>query len=354
MELERHIYFMKKALDLAKRGEYTVSPNPMVGCIIVKNGNIISEGWHGRAGEAHAEVIALSKVGGLAVGADMYITLEPCCHYNRTPPCTNAIIAAQIKRVIIPLQDPNPEISGRSIEILQNAGIEVLTGVYYEEALKLNQIFFHYQKSRTPYVIAKWAMSLDGKTITNINDDRKLSSEESLKHLHLNRAKVDAILIGANTAITDNPQLTCRDSKYKDRNPLRIVLSGKLNLPEGLRIFQNQNEAKTIIATLANSPQKQVEKFELLDIEVLRLNKNEQSQVDICSLLIELGKREITSLMVEGGSKTHSSFFKANCVNEVEVYLTPYVIANLSRKVSLNKLNVQVLSNDIFLKSFFE
>ncbi|AIF80667.1 diaminohydroxyphosphoribosylaminopyrimidine deaminase / 5-amino-6-(5-phosphoribosylamino)uracil reductase [endosymbiont of Acanthamoeba sp. UWC8] len=352
MEDNTHLYYMKKALELAQRGEYTVSPNPMVGCIIVRQGNIISEGWHERAGEAHAEIIAIRKsTPEITKDADMYVTLEPCCHYNRTPPCTDAIIKAKIKRVIIPSLDPNPKVSGRGIEMLREAGIEVITGVLENEALKLNEIFFHYQKTRLPFVILKWAMSLDGKMVTSVHDNKKLSSKESLEHLHLSRAKVDAILVGANTIREDDPLLTCRSDVYSNNNPLRIVLSNDLSLPLSAKVLQDQDKAKTLIVTTNKVSVEQIEKISSKDIEVLVTESDENEQVDIKALLIELGKREITSLLVEGGSKVHASFFKARCVNRVEAYITPYIVADLPKKLALKPFGFQAMGNDIFIKS---
>ena len=221
--------YMSTALSLAERGRYTVSPNPMVGCVIVKDGKIVGKGFHLKAGDPHAEILALREAGADANAATAYVSLEPCCHYGKTPPCTDALIKAGIKKVYAACLDPNPLVAGKGIQQLKNANIEVETGLHEKEASQLNEIFFHYIRRQQPSVIAKWAMSLDGKTVTHTEDSRDISGNTSREYSHQTRQQVDAILIGAGTAICDDPELTVRYPADTSslRQPLRVVLSSQ-------------------------------------------------------------------------------------------------------------------------------
>lgn len=210
MSVRHHSEYMRIALQLAQQGRCTVSPNPMVGCVIVKNNQIIGEGFHSYSGGPHAEIMALQQAGSNAQGAIAYITLEPCCHYGKTPPCTDALLQAGITHIVVACLDPNPLVAGKGLQQLQSAGMHVELGVGEEEAKRLNEIFFHYIRNQRPFVIAKWAMSLDGKTVTQPHDTRDISCLASHQASHQIRQQVDAILIGANTAIHDDPLLTVR------------------------------------------------------------------------------------------------------------------------------------------------
>ncbi|HEX4044314.1 MAG TPA: bifunctional diaminohydroxyphosphoribosylaminopyrimidine deaminase/5-amino-6-(5-phosphoribosylamino)uracil reductase RibD, partial [Gammaproteobacteria bacterium] len=301
-----HENYMSLALQLAKQGCLTVSPNPMVGCILLKNQQIIGQGYHQYAGGPHAEAHALAAAGSDAQGATAYITLEPCCHSKkRTPPCTTALIQAGIKKVYVACLDPNPQVAGKGIQQLQEAGITVEIGLQAEAATQLNQIFFHYIQKQRPFVIAKWAMSLDGKTITQSGDSKAISNKTSQNIAHQLRQQVDAILIGAATASQDDPLLTARvettENIKPSKQPLRIILSTKGDLPNNLRLFDQHPTAKTLIATTTDIPAKTIAYFTKKNIEVLILPKNQRGLVDLPSLLDNLGKRDITSLLIEGG-----------------------------------------------------
>lgn len=352
-----HSNFMSQALHLAKRGRYTVSPNPMVGCLIVKNGQILGQGYHQRAGGPHAEIYALKEAGKAAHGATAYVTLEPCCHFGKTPPCTSALIEAGISKVYVATQDPYTLVAGKGIQALQAAGIEVEIGLLRQEAQSLNEIFFHYITRQRPFVIAKWAMSLDGKTITHADDNRDISSPESQQTAHDIRQQVDAILIGAKTACYDNPQLTARfttENTSVTKQPIRIVLTTHGNLPMDLKIFDPLMPAKTIIATTGDADKSWCQLMTNKNMEILILPKNERGQVDLPSLLDALGKREITSLLVEGGMTVHESFFNEHLVNKVQVYLAPVIIGSLPAKKPLKILNISHLARDIHLTADYE
>lgn len=342
--------YMAAALQLAEHGRLTVSPNPMVGCILVKNNRIVGEGFHQRAGAPHAEVLALQQAQSQARDAVAYITLEPCCHYGRTPPCTQALIEAGIKKVYVACEDPNPLVAGKGITALRAAGIEVETGSYAAEAKRLNEIFFHFIHQKRPFVIAKWAMSLDGKTITHPHDARDISGARSHDMSHRIRQQVDAILIGANTAIHDDPLLTARFADEAVlKQPVRVVLSSRGNLPMNLKLFDPSMPAKTIVATTTDVDQKWLAKITKKNIDVLILPKNKNAQVDLPSLLSELGKKEITSLLVEGGMTVHTNFFNDNLVNKIEVHLAPVIIGALEKKKTLAQITVAHIDSDLHI-----
>ncbi|VVC77036.1 Riboflavin biosynthesis protein RibD [Aquicella siphonis] len=352
-----HSEFMSLALRLAEKGRLTVSPNPMVGCVIVSQGQIVGQGFHQQAGGPHAEIMALQQAGSMAKGATAYVTLEPCCHHGKTPPCTTALIQAGIKQVYAACTDINPLISGAGAAQLRAAGIQVETGLMEKEALGLNEIFFHYMKHNRPFVIAKWAMSLDGKTITASGDSRDISSQASRQHSHQFRQQVDAILIGANTARQDNPFLTVRYSPETGlpvRHPLRIVLSGKGSLPLDLNLFDPRLPGKTLVATTPDADQHHIASLREQDVEVLVLPANSRHQVDLHSLMSELGRRQITSLLVEGGMTVHEHFFHENLVNKIHVYLAPAVIGSLKNKRFLDEFKVSTLDKDIFITSDYK
>ncbi|MDR3492289.1 MAG: bifunctional diaminohydroxyphosphoribosylaminopyrimidine deaminase/5-amino-6-(5-phosphoribosylamino)uracil reductase RibD [Gammaproteobacteria bacterium] len=337
---------MSLALQLAKRGEYSVSPNPMVGCVIVKNNNVIAEGWHQQAGGPHAEINALAAAGSESRGATAYVTLEPCCHYGKTPPCTLALIKAGIKKVIIACVDPNPIISGRGIAELIAAGIEVEVGLLEEDALTLNEIFCHYIRYNRPYVYAKWAMSLDGKTISHPSDTKQITNEKSQAYVHDIRHRVDAIIIGANTARVDNPQLTVRNTdKTIFKQPLRIVISNSLNLSFDLAMF---NSPHSMIVTTKIPQMDFKNKCEDKGIIVLTTKQDKDGLVDLNELLNELGKRKITSVLLEGGMQTHQRFLNEDLVNKVQVFLAPVLIGSFSKKkrfinVALNSMGAETV-----------
>lgn len=354
METTSHLDYMKLALQLAEQGRFTTSPNPMVGCVIVKDGQIVGQGYHERAGSPHAEVHALQMAGEAAKGATVYVTLEPCCHFGRTPPCSQALIRAGVKKVYAASLDANPLVAGKGIAELKAHGIEVETGLAEAEALQLNEIFFHYITKRRPFVIAKWAMSLDGKTITNPEDSRQISCENSSSHTHGIRRAVDAILVGAKTVRNDNPQLTARStvpSEIISKQPIRVILTSDGKLPTDLKIFSSELPGKTWIATTIPVDAAWQKQIEASGAEVLALPKNAAGQVSLPDLLNELGKRGITSILVEGGMTVHESFFKENLVDKIHVYLAPVFIGSLDKKAVIENLDMSPLGRDYYFSA---
>jgi diaminohydroxyphosphoribosylaminopyrimidine deaminase/5-amino-6-(5-phosphoribosylamino)uracil reductase len=350
MDTRTHQDYMQLALQLAERGRLTTSPNPVVGCVLVKDNEIIATGFHERPGGHHAEKHALLQAGDNARGATAYVTLEPCCHFGRTPPCSQALIAAGVKKVYVACLDPNPLVAGKGVAELQAEGITVEIGLAMAEARQLNEIFFHYIQHRRPFVIAKWALSLDGKTVTNPGDSRQISCPDSTAHTHQTRQQVDAILVGANTARLDNPQLTARSEQALEKQPIRIILATQGDVPADLKIFSGSLPGKTWLAT--TQPVTDAWRQAVADsVEVLVLPKNSDGQVNLHSLLDELGKRHITSLLVEGGMRVHESFFKANLVNRISVYLAPVFIGTQAQKIPLPNISMSRLGRDYYFST---
>lgn len=345
------INYMENALKLAEQGRFTVSPNPMVGCIIVKDNQIVGTGFHERAGEPHAEIHALKEAGKKAHHADVYVTLEPCCHYGRTPPCTEALIQAGVKRVFIACKDPNPLVAGKGIHQLNAAGIETLVGIKEKEALELNKIFFHFMIHQRPFVITKWAMSLDGKTMTHPEDSRIISDENCHTHAHTTRQTVDAILIGSKTALQDNPQLTVRHASitHLKNQPLRLILASQGNLPLDLTLLSDNFLDKTRIIVTESTDKNWIEKAKQKNITVWILPANNQKQIDLSALMKKLHQENITSLLVEGGEQVRNSFFRENLVDETQVYLSPVFIGDLKKKKALNTKHYQPLGESLYL-----
>lgn len=346
-----HIDYMKSALQLAERGRASVSPNPMVGCVIVNQGELVGQGFHLKPGKAHAEVAALEMAGEKAKGGTAYVTLEPCCHFGRTPPCCNALIQAGIAKVYVACLDPNPLVAGKGIEKLKAAGIEVEVGLLENQAIALNEIFFHYIRLRKPFVIAKWAMSLDGKTVTHKNDSPDISCKASRKFSHQIRQQVDAILIGANTAILDNPELTVRYLENNSKQPLRIILSGKNKLPLDLKLFDT-SIAKTLVVITENAESEYLKQLAARNVEVLVL-ADTNARADLDSLLSNLGERGISSLLVEGGMTVIHEFFNQSLVNKIHVYLAPTIIGTLDEKQPVINMNVSSIHSDLYITGDF-
>ncbi|AZB44882.1 bifunctional diaminohydroxyphosphoribosylaminopyrimidine deaminase/5-amino-6-(5-phosphoribosylamino)uracil reductase RibD [Bacillus sp. FJAT-42376] len=312
--------FMKLALELAEQGIGQTSPNPAVGAVVVKDGNVVGMGAHLKAGEAHAEVHAISMAGEKAKGAEIFVTLEPCSHYGKTPPCAELLIAAGIKRVVIAVLDPNPLVAGRGAALLEEAGIEVCTGVLEQEAAELNKFFFHYIKTGVPYVTLKAASTLDGKTATKSMDSKWITGEQAREDVHRYRERHDAILTGVNTVIHDNPSLTCRLEKPK-RQPVRIILDRNLKTPLNSKVVTD-GLAETWIVSSDDADPKRISDFEDLGVTIISLSAGHTLK----DVLEELGKRGISSLLAEGGSQIHGSFIHEGCFNEMVIYIAPKLL----------------------------
>ena len=308
---------MRRALELAERGRGGVEPNPMVGAVVLDaQGGKVAEGWHEQFGGPHAEVNAFAQSGERARGGTLYVTLEPCCHFGKTPPCTKAVIAAGIRRVVVAMRDPFPKVDGGGIRELENAGIEVVVGVCEKEAIALNTPYLKLLRTGKPWVIAKWAMSLDGKIATRTGDSKWVSGEESRAHAHALRGQVDGILVGSGTVFADDPLLTARPPGR--RTLTRIVLTRSGQLPEACKLRTTARETPVIVFTTAEGADR-LNGWKADGAEVIAVG-------GIGDMLSELGNRRFTNLLVEGGAGIHGAFHDADEIDEVRVYLAPKLI----------------------------
>jgi diaminohydroxyphosphoribosylaminopyrimidine deaminase/5-amino-6-(5-phosphoribosylamino)uracil reductase len=315
--------YMRLALELAKSASGQTSPNPLVGAVVVKDHQIVGTGAHLKAGEAHAEVHALQMAQGKSQGATLYVTLEPCSHYGRTPPCADRVIQSGVKRVVVAALDPNPLVAGRGIDKLKEAGIEVQIGLFHQESERMNEIFNHYIVHKTPFVTLKTATTLDGKIATTTGESKWITSEEARADVHLLRHQNDAILVGVNTVIKDNPRLTTRIDGLQGKNPIRLILDSKLRTPLEAQIL-NMDEAPTWLFTSKQANQEQIKQYEEKGVRVFQ--SNDESRVSIAYVLQALGQEQITSLIVEGGGEINAAFLQGKHVHKVVAYLAPMMI----------------------------
>lgn len=337
---------MKLAIELAKKGEGKVNPNPMVGAVIVKDGTIIGEGYHEKYGEGHAEVNAFKSLKEDPSGATMYVTLEPCSHYGKTPPCVDKIIQSKIKRVVIGMIDPNPLVSGNGVDKLKKAGIEVKVGVLEYKCKKLNEIFIKYILTKNPFVVLKTAMSLDGKIATRTGESKWITSEKSRLEVHNLRNKLSAIMVGVNTVIKDNPELTCRIENGND--PIRIIVDSTLKIPMDSKVLQNKDD-KTIIATTKRANINSMQELLKKNIQVIIIEEK-NGQVDLSELIKKLGELGIDSILLEGGSTLNYSALEENIVDKVMVYIAPKIIGGESSKTSVGGRGIDKLKDAFKLK----
>ena len=317
-------YYMKLALSLARKGRGFVSPNPMVGAVIVKNGRLIGRGYHQYFGGNHAEINAIRNAGGKVTGSTLYVTLEPCCHEGKTPPCTDSIIKHKIARVVIGTIDSNPLVSCQGINYMQNRGIEVKTGVLENDCRKLNEIFFHFMETGMPFVTIKYAQTLDGRIATATGDSQWISSEASLKYAHSLRAQHDAILVGAGTVIKDNPELTVR--LVRGRNPLRVIVDSELNISRQAKIFQNISSTPTLIATIKTAADPRFGRLAGSGAEIITIKADKKGNVDLKKLFKMLAARKISSILIEGGAGVITSVLKNNLANRLVTIIAPKII----------------------------
>lgn len=317
----QEIDYMKLAITLAQQTSGQTSPNPAVGAVIVKNGQIVGIGAHLHAGSPHAEVHAIQMAGAKAIGADLYVTLEPCNHFGKTPPCTELIIQSGIKRVRIATEDPNPLVTGKGIKQLQNAGIDVEVGLCKKEADNLNKTFFHFIKTKQPYVTLKAAISLDGKIATHNGDSKWITSSEARLDVHELRHTHDAILVGINTVISDDPLLTTRLPRG-GKNPIRIILDTHLRIPLHARVVKDES-AKTIVFTGNSFDNNKKDKLINTGVDVVSLSTE---SIVIRDVLTYLGSNNVVSLLVEGGSEIHASFINERLFQQIIFYVAPIFI----------------------------
>jgi diaminohydroxyphosphoribosylaminopyrimidine deaminase/5-amino-6-(5-phosphoribosylamino)uracil reductase len=352
---------MKLALRLASKGAGWVSPNPMVGAVVVKSGQVVGRGYHRRAGLPHAEIEALQVAGESARGADLYVTLEPCNHQGRTPPCTQAILAAGVRRVIIATRDPNPQVTGGGADFLAAQGVDVTVGLLEAEGRRLNEAWFHWVETGRPWVLAKAACSLDGRIATATGESQWLTGEAARAYGHRLRHRLDAILVGIGTALADNPQLTARLPRGRSQDPIRVVLDSRLRLPLDSKLVKLNSPAPTWVATTGQAPPDTIRALQDRGVEVLVLPA-EAGRVSLPALLQHLGERQVQSLLVEGGAETLGAFFDQRLVQQFNFFYAPKILggvkapaavggqgvthlgeAHIARHLSIRRLGVDLL-----------
>jgi diaminohydroxyphosphoribosylaminopyrimidine deaminase/5-amino-6-(5-phosphoribosylamino)uracil reductase len=344
---ESDLEYMRSALELAERGRGEVEPNPLVGAVVVRNGQIVGTGWHERYGQAHAEVNALAGAGEAASGATLYVTLEPCCHHGKTPPCTDAVFRAGIRRVVAAMADPNPAVAGKGAALLRAAGVVVEIGLREAEARRQNAPYLKLLATGRPYVHAKWAMSLDGKIATRTGSARWISGPASRARVHTLRERMDAILVGNGTVRADDPLLTARPPG--PRTPVRIVLSSTGLLPPDAQLVRTAHEVPVLIVTTSTPDGSHKTQLMEAGCEVLSL---EASPAPVPALLDELGRRQFTNLLVEGGAAVLGSFFDARAIDEAHIFIAPLLIGGSAARSPVAGHGVSEVTNAIRLLDY--
>lgn len=359
--------YMKRALELAKLGMGHVNPNPLVGSVIVKDEKIIGEGYHEFYGGPHAEINAFKNSTDDVKSATMYVTLEPCSHYGKTPPCVNAIIENRIKKVVVAMEDPNPLVAGRGIQILRDNGIEVEVGILEKEAKKLNEIFIKYITRKIPFCILKTAMTLDGKIASQIGDSKWITNEISRKYVHELRHMVSGIMVGIGTVFKDDPILTTRLENKKGYNPTRIIVDSKLRIPLNSKVLDKNLEGNTIIATTELADKENINIIEEMGASVI-LTPIKDERVDIHYLMKALGERKIDSVLLEGGSTLNYTALNEGIVDKVISFIAPKILGGSNAKtpvggegikyvkdaISLHNIEILKFQDDIMIQGYIK
>ena len=357
---------MKEALDLSLLGAGFTSPNPLVGAVIVKDERIIGEGYHQHYGGSHAEVNAIKNSTEKVVGATIYVTLEPCSHYGKTPPCADLLVENKFKRVVIATLDPNPLVAGKGVEILRKKGIEVVVGVMEEEALKINEAFIKYISTKKPFCILKTAMTLDGKIATHTGESKWITNEKSREYVHEIRNKVTGIMVGVDTVIQDNPSLTTRLTNKEGNDPIRIIVDSTLRVPLEAKVLKMNSGKRTIIATTDradDSKLKELKKYQNVQVVVM---PSKDLRVDLTYLMKWLGEQNIDSILVEGGSTLNFSMIEDGLIDKVVSFIAPKIlggdqaktpiggrgIANIVDAIILRDFKVSTFEEDIMIESY--
>ncbi len=340
-------YYMQMALELAKKGADFVNPNPLVGAVIVKNGEIIGCGYHEKYGEPHAERNALANCSVSPKGATLYVTLEPCCHFGKTPPCTQAIIQSGISKVMVGIRDPNPLIAGKGIKMLKKEGIEVAEGVLQEQCRSINEIFFHYIQTKTPYVVMKYAMTMDGKIAANDGKSKWITGEMARHKVRQDRNRCSAIMVGVGTVVADDPLLTCRIEGR--RNPIRIICDTNLRTPLHTKIVTTARDVPTIFATACKDVQRHQDYIDA-GCRIITLSRKD-GHIDLSELMMQLGGEKIDSILLEGGGTLNWAMLEAGFVNKVQAYIAPKLFGGLHAKTPLAGLGVKNPDQAIILKN---
>ena len=352
-----HRKYIELALKLAEKGKGTVSPNPLVGALVVKRGKIIGKGFHKKAGEDHAEIIALKEAGKRAKHGTLYVTLEPCSHWGRTPPCTEAIVKSGVSEVVIGMKDVNPLVGG--FYVLKSRGIKTRIGVLEEEAKKLNEIYVKYMKTKKPFVILKVAATLDGKIATSTGNSKYITSKESRTYVHQLRDEVDAILIGINTLLADNPHLDTRLVSGKE--PFKVIIDTTLRFPMNAQVMKHPD--KVIIATTKKAPKKKIKLLQQKGVRIIE-TPIKKGKVSLEEVMIELGKQEITSVLIEGGNQINSSALREKIVDKILLFTAPRLIGKgidafgdlgiktLDQTINLKHMTTKKLGHDILVEGY--
>lgn len=356
---------MQMALDLAIKGEGFTSPNPMVGAVVVKNGRVVGSGYHQEVGGPHAEVNAIDAAAKLADGATLYVTLEPCHHTGRTPPCTRKIVDAGIKRVVLAMIDPNEDVAGGGADFLEQQGIRVTTGVCREQSRKLNEAFIKFVRTSRPFTIAKCAATLDGRIATRSGDSKWVTGEKSRQYVHRLRHAVDGILVGINTVRADDPRLTTRLPDGRGKDPVRIILDTHLAISTEARLLQQESAADTIIVVGGEVPKEKQAAFEKDGSRVIE-SELKNGLIDMNALMDWLGEMGICSLLIEGGSRVLASALNAGIVDKVAFFYAPKILGGddgipicggpgpelMSQSIPLNHINIQRFDDDIMIEGY--
>ncbi len=354
--------WMRRALRLAEKGRGRTSPNPMVGAILVKKDEVVGEGYHAKAGEAHAEIIALQRAKEDAKGATLYINLEPCTHYGKTPPCAPQVIKAGVKRVVIGMEDPNPLVRGKGIKTLKKAGLDVEVGILERECRRLNEAFCKYILEKEPFVILKVAATLDGKIATRGGESKWISGEDSRRFVHKLRDQVDGVLVGIGTILRDDPMLTTGIKGGRD--PYRIVLDSRLKIPEEARVI-GDFPARVVIVATELAPEEKIDRLAKKGVRIMTLPSKE-GKVDVKLCLSKLGEIGITSLLVEGGGQINGSFLDEGLIDKLLLFLSPKLIgdhkapgifggggvSSLQEAIPLKEMKVKRIGEDMLLEGY--
>ncbi|VAX32864.1 Diaminohydroxyphosphoribosylaminopyrimidine deaminase / 5-amino-6-(5-phosphoribosylamino)uracil reductase [hydrothermal vent metagenome] len=354
-------------MELALKGQGRTSPNPMVGAVLVKNGLVVGEGYHRKAGLPHAETEALRRAGNKARGADLYVNLEPCCHFGKTPPCTDAIISAGVKKVIVGMRDPNRLVSGKGFRQLKKNGVQVVTGVLRKECERLNEVFIKFVRTGYPFVLLKTAISLDGKIATGSGESQWITGAKAREKVHRIRNEVDAIVAGAGTIVKDNPFLTTR-LKQKSavvKHPVRVILDNEFIVPLKSNVFRNADKERVLYATSKGLPASRRKELTRRGVDILVL-KEKKGKVDLQGLMRALGELDITSVLIEGGGEVNASALEAGLVDKVLFFIAPILIGgkdapgplggkgigHLKDAFKIKNMTVNSIGNDLLLEGY--
>lgn len=334
---------MRRALELASRARGQTSPNPMVGAVLVKHGKVIGEGYHHGPGLDHAEIEAIRAASGPVAGAHLYVTLEPCCHHGRTPPCVDALIEHKIAKVTIAMLDPSDKVNGEGVRRLRKAGIEVDEGLCQAEARELNEAFVTYHHLKRPFVICKWAMTLDGKIATSTGHSRWITNEASRAYVHELRGQVDAVMVGVGTVLLDNPMLNVRLPEYGGRQPRRVVVDGNLRIPSRAKLLKESSPGQCIIATTESAPAEKIKQLRSAG-HIVVVRPGRRGLLDVHDFMDELHQLEVQSILCEGGASLNGSLFEAQVVDKVIAFVAPKIVGGINAKSPIAGWGVDLIS----------